>query len=59
MAPAPDAPIEGRVDPDTYRVGPGDEFALRYSDLLDPKILRVAPSGELLLPDAGPPYQGS
>jgi protein involved in polysaccharide export with SLBB domain len=51
---APDAPIEGRVDPDTYRVGPGDEFALRYSDLLDPRILRVAPSGELLLPDAGP-----
>ena len=51
---APDPPIEGRVDPDTYRVGPGDEFALRYSDLLDPKILRVAPSGELLLPDAGP-----
>ena len=48
-----DAPIEGRVDPDTYRVGPGDEFALRYSDLLDPKILRVAPSGELLVPDAG------
>ncbi len=48
-----DAPIEGRVDPDTYRVGPGDEFALRYSDLLDPRILRVAPSGELLLPDAG------
>ena len=53
-APSADAPIEGRVDPDTYRVGPGDEFALRYSDLLDPKILRVAPSGELLLPDAGP-----
>lgn len=47
------APIEGRVDPDTYRVGPGDEFALRYSDLLDPKILRVGPSGELLVPDAG------
>ena len=46
--------IEGRVDPDTYRVGPGDEFALRYSDLLDPKILRVGPSGELLLPDVGP-----
>jgi protein involved in polysaccharide export with SLBB domain len=45
--------IEGRVDPDTYRVGPGDEFALRYSDLLEPRILRVAPSGELLLPDAG------
>jgi protein involved in polysaccharide export with SLBB domain len=50
---AADAPIEGRVDPDTYRVGPGDEFALRYSDLLDPKILRVGPSGDLLLPDAG------
>jgi protein involved in polysaccharide export with SLBB domain len=46
--------IEGRVDPDTYRVGPGDEFALRFSDLLDPRILRVAPSGELLLPNAGP-----
>ena len=45
--------IEGRVDPETYRVGPGDEFALRYSDLLEPRILRVAPSGELLVPDAG------
>lgn len=53
-ASAVDSPIEGRVDPDTYRIGPGDEFALRYSDLLDPRILRVAPSGELLLPDAGP-----
>ena len=49
-----DTAILGRVDPDTYRVGPGDEFALRYSDLLDPKILRVGPSGELLLPNAGP-----
>jgi protein involved in polysaccharide export with SLBB domain len=46
-------PIEGRVDPDTYRVGPGDQFALRYSDLMDPRILRVSPAGELLLPDAG------
>ncbi len=46
-------PIEGRVDPDTYRVGPGDQFALRYSDLMDPRILRVGPAGELLLPDAG------
>jgi len=53
-AAAADEPaIEGRVDPDTYRVGPGDEFALRYSDLLDPRILRVGPSGELLLPDVG------
>jgi len=49
----PNPPIEGRVDPATYRVGPGDEFALRYSDLLDPKILRVGPAGDLLLPDAG------
>jgi protein involved in polysaccharide export with SLBB domain len=48
-----DTPIEGRVDPTTYRIGPGDELALRYSDLLEPKILRVAPSGELLLPDVG------
>lgn len=53
-AQAPSAPIEGRIDPDTYRVGPGDEFALRYSDLLDPRVLRVGPAGELLLPDAGP-----
>ena len=53
-ADAADTAILGRVDPDTYRVGPGDEFALRYSDLLDPKILRVGPSGELLLPNAGP-----
>jgi len=44
----------GRVDPDTYRVGPGDEFAFRSSDLLDPRILRVGPAGEILLPDAGP-----
>jgi polysaccharide biosynthesis/export protein len=55
-APAPlaaEPAIEGRVDPETYRVGPGDEFALRYSDLLEPRILRVAPSGDLLVPDAG------
>jgi polysaccharide export outer membrane protein len=50
---ATDTPIEGRVDPTTYRIGPGDELAIRYSDLLDPVILRVAPSGELLLPDVG------
>lgn len=43
----------GRVDRDTYRVGPGDEFAFRSSDLLDPKILRVGPTGEIILPDAG------
>ena len=53
-ADAVDPAILGRVDPDTYRVGPGDEFALRYSDLLDPKILRVGPSGDLILPNAGP-----
>jgi polysaccharide export outer membrane protein len=55
-APPPSAAepaIEGRVDPETYRVGPGDEFALRFSDLLEPRILRVAPSGDLLVPDAG------
>lgn len=49
----PNPPIEGRVDPTTYRVGPGDEFALRYSDLHDPKTVRVGPEGDLLLPDAG------
>ncbi|MEK7317438.1 MAG: SLBB domain-containing protein [Candidatus Eisenbacteria bacterium] len=43
----------GRVDPATYRGGPGDEFAFRSSDLLDPKILRVGPTGEIILPDAG------
>ena len=46
-------PIAGRVDPATYRVGPGDEFALRYSDLVDPRILRVGPAGDLVLPDVG------
>jgi protein involved in polysaccharide export with SLBB domain len=51
--PEQNPPIEGRVDPDTYRVGPGDEFAFRHSDLLDPKILRVGPAGEILFPDAG------
>lgn len=50
-----DAPaFAGRVDPGTYRVGPGDEFAFRSSDLVDPKIVRVGPAGELLLPDVGP-----
>jgi protein involved in polysaccharide export with SLBB domain len=34
-------------------VGPGDEFAFRRSDLIDPKILRVGPAGEILFPDAG------
>lgn len=55
-APTPEVapPIAGRVDPETYRVGPGDEFALRYSDLLDPRILRVGPAGDLVLPDVGP-----
>jgi polysaccharide biosynthesis/export protein len=52
--PASDTPIEGRIDPDSYRIGPGDEFAFRTSDLMDPKILRVGPSGDLLLPDVGP-----
>ncbi len=52
-APEASPPIEGRVDPDTYRVGPGDEFAFRHSDLSDPKILRVGPAGEILFPDAG------
>ncbi len=51
--PTQNPPIEGRVDPDTYRVGPGDEFAFRRSDLIDPKILRVGPAGEILFPDAG------
>jgi len=51
--PESNPPIEGRVDPDTYRVGPGDEFAFRHSDLTDPKILRVGPAGEILFPDAG------
>jgi protein involved in polysaccharide export with SLBB domain len=42
------------VDPATYRVGPGDEIALRYSDLLDPILLRVGPAGDLTLPNVGP-----
>jgi protein involved in polysaccharide export with SLBB domain len=34
-------------------VGPGDELAFRSSDLVDPKILRIGPAGDLLLPDVG------
>jgi protein involved in polysaccharide export with SLBB domain len=49
----PNPPIEGRVDPATYRVGPGDEFALRYSNTSDPRIIRVGPVGDLLLPYVG------
>ncbi len=49
----PPPPIQGRIDPDTYRVGPGDEFAFRYSDLLDARIVRVSPEGAIFLPDAG------
>jgi protein involved in polysaccharide export with SLBB domain len=49
----PNPPIAGRVDPATYRVGPGDEFALLYSDLAEPRIVRVGPTGTLLLPDVG------
>lgn len=45
--------IQGRIDPDTYRVGPGDEFAFRHSDLLDARIVRVSPEGAIFLPDAG------
>lgn len=46
-------PILGRVDPDTYRVGPGDAFAFRVSDLLDARVVRVNPEGAILLPDVG------
>lgn len=52
-APDSNPPIEGRVDPTTYRVGPGDEFALRFSNGRDPKIIRVGPVGDLILPDVG------
>ncbi|MGE5175847.1 MAG: SLBB domain-containing protein [Hyphomicrobiales bacterium] len=58
MAAGPQAeanpPIAGRVDPATYRVGPGDELALRYSELSDPQILRIGPTGDLPLPNVGP-----
>jgi protein involved in polysaccharide export with SLBB domain len=46
-------PIGGRVDPTTYPIGPGDEFAVRASNTLDPRIIRVGPAGDLLLPGAG------
>jgi len=52
-APDPNPPIEGRVDPTTYRIGPGDEFALRFSNIPGPRIFRVDPVGDLLLPDVG------
>jgi polysaccharide export outer membrane protein len=46
-------PILGRIDPDTYRVGPGDAFSFRVSDLLDARIVRVSPEGAIFLPDLG------
>jgi polysaccharide export outer membrane protein len=46
-------PILGRIDPDTYRVGPGDAFSFRVSDLLDARIVRVGPEGAIFLPDLG------
>jgi hypothetical protein len=46
-------PPSGRVGPDTYR-GAGRRVRAPLFGPTDPKILRVAPSGELLLPDAGP-----
>ena len=52
-APDPNPPIEGRVDPTTYRVGPGDEFALRNSNSSAPRIIRVGPAGDLVLPNEG------
>jgi protein involved in polysaccharide export with SLBB domain len=52
-SPDTNPPIEGRVDPTTYRIGPGDEFELRRSSARDPKILRVGPAGDLVLPEEG------
>jgi protein involved in polysaccharide export with SLBB domain len=46
-------PILGRIDPDTYRVGPGDAFALRVSDLVETRVFRVNGEGAILLPDVG------
>jgi protein involved in polysaccharide export with SLBB domain len=46
-------PILGRIDPDTYRVGPGDAFSFRVSDLLDARVVRVNPEGAIFLPDIG------
>ncbi|HEY7727766.1 MAG TPA: SLBB domain-containing protein, partial [Candidatus Eisenbacteria bacterium] len=49
----PVPPILGRIDPDSYRVGPGDAFSFRVSDLLDARIVRVSPEGAVFLPDLG------
>ncbi|HET9950836.1 MAG TPA: SLBB domain-containing protein [Candidatus Eisenbacteria bacterium] len=51
--PDPNPPIEGRVDPNTYRIGPGDEFAIRSSGSPETKVIRVGPVGDLLVPDVG------
>ncbi|HEX7077723.1 MAG TPA: SLBB domain-containing protein [Candidatus Eisenbacteria bacterium] len=51
--PEANPPIAGRVDPATYRIGPGDEIALRFSELAEPRVLRVGPAGDLILPDVG------
>jgi protein involved in polysaccharide export with SLBB domain len=52
-APDPNPPIERRVDPTTYPIGPGDEFAFSFANTLDPRIIRVGPAGDLLLPGVG------
>jgi protein involved in polysaccharide export with SLBB domain len=52
--PEPAAPLRNRVEPDTYRVGPGDELMLRGTGTSEPVWLRVGPAGELALPREGP-----
>jgi protein involved in polysaccharide export with SLBB domain len=51
--PEPAPPIRNRVEPATYRVGPGDELMLHGTGTAEPVWLRVGPAGELVLPRAG------
>ncbi|MEM6648133.1 MAG: polysaccharide biosynthesis/export family protein, partial [Bacteroidota bacterium] len=50
---SPLAPMEGAVEPDVYRVGPGDIFAVTIATLNEGFQVPVAADGHLMLPDAG------
>ena len=47
--------LPGKIDPDTYVVGPGDEFSVGiWGEKNFLYNVPVSPEGELIIPDAGP-----
>jgi len=47
--------LPGRIDPDVYVVGPGDEFAVGiWGEKNYLYTVPVSPEGELIIPDVGP-----